>query len=242
MIKHFLGKGGILMKTLGIIGGVGPASTAEFYLKISYDCQKRNHVSRPNIVIGSVPAPYKVEREMILQNVNNYTPLLLAEAKRLQNADADFLVMPCNTLHCDIEAIRGATTIPVISIVDTSIAYIRDEKYKKVGLLATAATVKRNIYSDVFEENNIEFILPSVHEQSILNELIVNLVDGRCLENNRQFVHGVIDRLKSQGADCIALACTELQLLKPEEDRDDLPIFDTMSILAEATVDEILKE
>jgi len=228
------------MKTLGIIGGVGPASTAEFYLKISYDCQKRNDVQRPAIVIASVPAPYEVERDIILHNKNNYTPLLAAEAKRLQKADADFLVMPCNTLHCDIEAIRNAVSIPVMSIVDTTIAYIREKAYKRVGLIATAATVERNIYSGLFKSNYIDFLVPSIKEQDGLNKLIVNLVDGKYLEHDQTFLHGVIDSLKAQGADCIALACTDLQLLKPERDRSDIPIFDTMAILAEAALEEIL--
>jgi len=230
------------MKTLGIIGGVGPASTAEFYQKISYDCQKRNDVQRPAIVIASVPTPYEVERDIILHNKNNYTPLLIAEAKRLQKAEAHFLVMPCNTLHCDIEAIRDAVNIPVMSIVDATIAYIRAKAYKKVGLMATAATVERNIYSDLFTRNNIEFLVPNAQEQAGLNKLIINLVDGKYLEDDRKFLHNVIDNLKTQGADCIALACTDLQLLKPGKDRSDIPIFDTMAILAEAALEEILSE
>ena len=230
------------MKTLGIIGGVGPASTAEFYLRVSYDCQKRNDIQRPSIVIASVPTPYEVERGIILHNENKYTPLLIAEAKRLQKADAQVLVMPCNTLHCDIESIRSAVSIPVMSIVDATIAYIRAKGYKKAGLLATAATVERKVYSDIFKQSKIEFLVPNAQEQAELNKLIVNLVDGKYLDKDRKFLHTVIDNLKTQGADCIALACTELQLLKPEQDRSDLPIFDTMSILAEAAVEEILSE
>ena len=230
------------MKTLGIIGGVGPSSTAEFYLKISYDCQKQNHLQRPAIVIASVPTPYEVERGMILHNQNNYTPLLVDAARLLQKADADFLVMPCNTLHCDIEAIRHSVSIPVMSIVEESIAYIRKMEYKKVGLLATAATVVRRIYSEPFEHNGIDFLVPSQEEQTELNERIVNLVDGKYLDGDRQFLHQVIDKLKAQGADCIALACTELPLLKPELDRKDIPIFDTMTILARAAIEEILSE
>ena len=228
------------MKTLGIIGGVGPASTSEFYLRISYDCQKQNSVKRPPIIIASVPAPYEVERDMILHNKNNYTPLLVAEAKRLQKAGAHFLAMPCNTLHCDIETIRSAVAIPVMSIVDTTIAYLNTRAYKKAGILATAATVERNIYSDVFKRNQIDFLVPNAQEQSGLNKSIINLVAGSYLEEDRKFLHKVIDNFKTRGADCIALACTDIQLLKPEKDRNDIPIFDTMAILAKAALEEIL--
>ena len=229
------------MKTLGIIGGLGPATTAEFYLKVSYGCQERNNVQRPAIIIASVPATYEVERGMILHNKNGYTPLLLIEAKRLQNSGADFLVMPCNTLHCDIGLIRSTVAIPVMSIVDTTIAYIKTKGYKKIGIVATAATVEREVYTAVFKQNNIDFLVPAAQEQAGLNELIVNLVGGRYLQRDREFMHGVIDSLKAQGADCIALACTDLQLLTPEADREDIPIFDTMAILADAAVEEILK-
>ena len=230
------------MKTLGIIGGVGPSSTAEFYLKISYDCQKRNHLQRPDIVIVSIPTPYQVERDMILHNLNNYTPLLIAGAKRLQEADADFLVIPCNTLHCDIEVIRRAVDIPIMSIVEESIAYIKKMGYKKVGLLATAATVEREIYSQPFRHNGIEFLVPNPEDQTELNKRIINIVDGKCLDCDRQFLHEVIHKLKAQGTDCIVLACTELPLLRPEREQKDIPIFDTMTILAGAALDEILKE
>ena len=228
------------MKTLGIIGGLGPATTAEFYLKVSYGCQQRNNIQRPPVIIASVPAPYEVERGMILHNINNYTPLLLVEAKRLEKAGADFLVMPCNTLHCDIEQIRSVVTIPVMSIVDATITYIKANKHKKIGLIATAATVEREVYSSIFKRNNIDFITPEEARQVGLNELIANLVAGKFLKSDKEFIHAVVDDLKEKGADCIALACTDLQLLNPEADRDDIPIFDTMAILAEAAIEEII--
>ena len=228
------------MKTLGIIGGVGPGSTAEFYLQVSYGCQKRNEVQRPGIIVGSVPAPYDVERDMILNNINRYTPLLVTEAVRLQNAGADFLALPCNTLHCDIDIIRNAVSIPVISIVDSAAAYINEKAYKKIGLLATAATAERRIYSKIFDKNNIDYVLPEKNEQTGLNKLIVNLVVDKYLDEDRKFLHKYIDNMINKGVDCIALACTDLQLMKPEKDRNDIPIFDTMAVLADAVIDEIL--
>ena len=229
------------MKTLGIIGGVGPGSTAEFYLQVSYGCQKRNDVQRPAVIVGSVPAPYDVERDMILNNINRYTPLLTAEAVRLQNAGADFLALPCNTLHCDIEIIRGAVSIPVVSIVDSAVAYVKKSGYKKIGLLATAATAERGIYSDIFDKIGIDYVPPDADEQIGLNKLIVNLVVDKYLDEDRKFLHKCIDNMIMKGTDCIALACTDLQLMKPEKDRDDIPIFDTMAVLADAVIDEILR-
>ncbi|MCL2570608.1 MAG: amino acid racemase [Firmicutes bacterium] len=227
------------MKKLGVIGGVGPGTTAEFYLKIVFDCQECNKEHRPNIIISSVPSPYQVERDIILENKNGFTPLLVAEAKRLQKAGADFIVMPCNTLHCDIKHIRRGVKVPVISIVEETINYIKKNKFKKVGLMATMATVKRKVYSEIMKEQGIDFVLPSRKEQTQLNEIIIRLISGQYLDSDRDIIYSVIDSLKKQGADCIALACTDLQLLKPV--RQDIPVFDTMSILADAAIEGVLK-
>ena len=89
------------MKKVGIIGGVGPETTAEFYLDVIFSCQEKNKTARPNIIISSIPLPYQIEEDLIMRNVGSerYIPYLTAEAQRLEKAGADFIVMPCNSLH-----------------------------------------------------------------------------------------------------------------------------------------------
>ena len=96
------------MKTVGIIGGLGPETTSEFYLDIVFSCQKKDRTARPPILISSVPMPYQIEEDAIEKNIGieRISPFLLTEAKRLEKAGADFIVMPCNSLHVFIEEIR----------------------------------------------------------------------------------------------------------------------------------------
>ncbi len=124
------------MKTVGIIGGLGPETTAEFYLDIIFSCQKKNKTQRPPIIISSVPLKFKIEQDLIMKNkgAKRYIPFLTKEAKRLEKSGADFLVMPCNSLHVFINEIRQAVKIPVLSIIEETIKFLKKNKLKRVGI------------------------------------------------------------------------------------------------------------
>mgnify|MGYP001401601187 CR=1 FL=1 len=82
------------MKTVGVIGGLGPETTAEFYLDVVFACQRKSHTTRPGIIISSVPMPYEYEEDAISKNtgIERFIPFLVTEAKRLEKAGADFIV------------------------------------------------------------------------------------------------------------------------------------------------------
>lgn len=91
------------MKTVGIIGGLGPQTTAEFYLELVFSSYKIHKTSRPPMLIWNVPLRYRIEQDLITRakGEERYLPYLTDAAKRLEAAGADFLVMPCNSLHID---------------------------------------------------------------------------------------------------------------------------------------------
>jgi aspartate racemase len=228
------------MKSVGVIGGLGPGTTAEFYLEVIFRCHKRNNKQRPLVVIANVPLDLDVEREFLAANkgAERYLPFLIKEAKRLEKSGVDFLVMPCNSLHMFINELRAAVKIPMLSIVEETIAHIKDQGYKKVGLVSTSATVLNKVYETVFEEQKIDFITPTDEQRGRMDQIIQRLVDNQLLDEDRALLEAVAKDLASQQADCVALACTDLQLLRPQS--DDVVIFDTMKILADATVNKIL--
>jgi aspartate racemase len=108
------------MKSVGVIGGLGPETTANFYSEVIFRCQKLNDIQRPSIVVGSVPLLFEIERDLIAHNtgIERYIPFLQDEAKLLEKAGVDFIVMPCNSLHVFIDDIRAAVSVPVLSIVE----------------------------------------------------------------------------------------------------------------------------
>ena len=230
------------MKSLGIIGGLGAGVTAEFYLRVVFDMQRLDNEHRPLVVISNVPVPYQTERECILENKNidKYIPLLTTEAKRLEIAKVDFLVMPCNTLHLHINAIRESVKIPVLSIVEETVSYIQKHGYKKVGLVSTMATVQNCVYETILNREKIDFVVPSDSEQQQMCEIIKRLINGEYNNHDREYLEQVIKNLEAQGADAIALACTDLQLLKPKS--DTIPVFDTMGILADSAVEKMVTD
>jgi len=146
------------MKTVGIIGGLGPETTSEFYLDIIFGTYKQSKEQRPGILISSVPLPYEIEADLIERNegAERYIPYLTKEAKRLEDSGADFLVMPCNSLHVFIEDIRNSVSIPVLSIIEETVKFIEEKGYKRVGIISTSATIQNKLYENAFEDAGIE--------------------------------------------------------------------------------------
>ncbi len=229
------------MKTAGIIGGLGPETTSEFYLDLVFSCQKKDKTSRPSIIISSVPIPYKIEEDAITKNtgIERISPFLIQEAKRLEKAGADFIAMPCNSLHVFIEEIREAVKIPVLSIVEETVKFLKKNRFKRVGIVSTSATIKNKLYENAFAENRIGYETPTDFQQAKLGKFIMNLVTGMQNNRDREELIQIINSFENKKADCVILACTDLQLLIPKH--PTLKIFDTMKIFAEATVREILK-
>jgi len=229
------------MRTVGIIGGLGPETTSEFYLDLIFSCQKRDKKHRPSIVIASVPLPYKIEEEVIVNGtgVEKILPFLIREAKRLEKSGADFIVMPCNSLHVFIKEIRNAVKIPVLSIVEETVKFLKKNKFKKVGIVSTSATIKNKLYENAFRENNIGYETPDDFQQAKMGKIILNLVTGIRSNRDREELIKIIRDFEKKNVDCVVLACTDLQLLIPKI--PSLKIFDTMRILADATVDKILE-
>lgn len=228
------------MRSVGVIGGLGPETTAEFYLEVIFRCQQMNQVERPLIAISSVPLLLDIERDLITSNTGKerYIPFLTKEAKRLEHSGVDFLVMPCNSLHVFIEHIRNAVAIPVLSIVEETIAFMKAQSLQHVGLISTSATLANNVYETALTENSLRFTAPDHLQRAQLDKVIQNLVHGRHLAKDRELIMKIIKDLSSQDVDCVALACTDLQLLLPE--KSTVPLFDTMKILAESTSKRIL--
>tara|TARA_Y100000310_G_C20554970_1_gene750046 strand:- start:117 stop:806 length:690 start_codon:yes stop_codon:yes gene_type:complete len=228
------------MKNVGIIGGLGPETTSEFYLDIVFSCYKKTKKARPGILISSVPLPYKIEEDLIMKNKGSerYIPFLCSEAKRLEKAGADFLVMPCNSLHVFIEEIRDSVDIPVLSIIEETVKFLKKNKFKKVGIVSTSATIKNKLYEDAFEKSKIEYVTPNAFQQAKMGKFILNLVKGQQKNRDREELIKIINDFEKKDVDCVALACTDLQLLIPEHAK--LKIFDTMKVFADATVKKVV--
>jgi aspartate racemase len=230
------------MKTVGIIGGLGPETTAEFYLEIIFGCYKQNKQKRPAIIIWNVPLEYKIEEDLIEKATGEerYLPYLKDAAKRLEKAGANFLVMPCNSLHIFIEEIRATVKIPVLSILEETVKFLKDNKITEVGIIATPSLIKNKLYESTLEKEKIKQITPNEFDQAKIGKIINNIVINRHMNKDRQELIKIINKFEEKQVKNIILACTDLQLLIPET--NNLKIYDTMKILADSTTKEILKK
>lgn len=231
------------MKTLGILGGLGPQTTSKVYLSIIDLVRKSGEDKYPPILIYSLPFPFIVENEAIVQgiNVEKMLQYLIDATKILEKAGADFGILPCNTLHKYINEIRDSVKFPFLSILEETVITLKLKKTKTVGILATESTIQSKIYENILKDNEINILYPSQTEQKIINNIIIELLNGEKNNLQTQNIEIICNSLYTQGADNILLACTDLQLAI-EFVNSPIPIIDTTDILIKASVRELLKE
>lgn len=208
---------------------------------MSFQCQKLNKSARPPILIYSILLPYNIEEDAIAKGIGEERclPLIIDAAKKLEKAGADFLVMPCNTLHTFINDLRKAVKIPVLSIVEETTKFLKNKDIKEVGIISTGITLNKKLYEDYFVKNRINQIRPDDYQQAKIGKMIHNLVTSRHDNKDRQELINIINSFEERGVLNVILACTDLQLLIPHHER--LKIYDTMKIFADATVQKILE-
>lgn len=229
------------MKTVGIIGGLGPDTTTKFYLQIISAFSRLCAHTRPQILIYNVPLPIQIEKEAITEakGEEKCLPFLIEAAKTLEKGGVDFIVMPCNSLHIFIEEIRRVVKIPVLSIVDETVKFLQSQNCKQVGLLATQITIDRKLYKNKLDAFGIEEIVPSDQDQSKIGQIIYRLVMGNSTGEDKDALDNMINDLICRGAKTIVLACTDLQLLIPTH--KDAQVIDTMQVLLDSTIKKMLE-
>lgn len=228
------------MKTLGILGGVGPETTSKIYHSI-IDLFRKNKKDRyPSIVIYNLPFPFIIENEAIIKGINSYKmlPYLIAGAKILEKSGASFGILPCNTLHKYIEKIREAVKIPFLSILDETASRLKSMKVKTVGILATETTIKDKLYNDFLKKHGINVLYPTRTEQNDINKIIVELLNGKKTNLQEKKIETICSSLYKKGAKAILLACTDLQIVTSNI-HISIPIIDTTEILIQASMREL---
>lgn len=232
--------GGIKARVVGIVGGLGPETTSKFYLDLIARF-RRFCKFYPRVVIDSISFPFSIEEEIIVKSRNEQKlfPILVDSIKRLNRAQVDFIVIPCNTIHVFIEKLRSVSTVPILSVVEETVKLVKRMNYKKVGLLATTKTIDNKLYEKPLKENDIEVIFPAKREQKKVSKLIVKILRSSIGKNDRQILKKTIDVLSERGAEAIVLGCADLQLVL-NQISCGLEIVDSLNILLQTTFNTML--
>lgn len=224
------------MKTLGIIGGMGPAATIDLYKKIVEQTPAEKDQDHIHVIIDSYPQ-IEDRTSYILHGGKSPAPKLIESAKRLEAAGVDAIIMPCNTAHYFAKDIEKAVYIPLIHIVKCSAEAIK-KKYpyvRKIGLIATTGTIKAGVYGDILKNYDLETItLNEELENNIMDCIYKGVKAGKTEEYSKLF-QKCVDDIASLGAELLIAGCTEIPLLMPYV-KTNLPVIDATYELAGAAV------
>jgi aspartate racemase len=168
---------------------------------------------------------------------NEATEILIKVAKILQISGADFIVICTNTMHKMADAIEKTITIPLLHIVDVTAHKIKQEGFKRVGLLGTRFTMEQDFYKERFhQKHNIEIVVPDIKDRIKVHSIIFDeLCLGKINPDSKESILSILERLKEENISGIILGCTELGLLLKQSDIA-LPLYDTTHIHALAAV------
>jgi aspartate racemase len=230
-------------KTIGVLGGMGPAATADFYQKlIAATPAKRDQDHLTVVIVGDPHVPDRTAA--IFGRGPDPTPALAAGAQVLVRAGADFLAMPCITAHHFYPALQRAVPVPILHIVSEAAAAVQAEQpdIRCLGLLATSGTLHTRLFESQFGPRSLAILPPDpALQEAAVMPAIYAVKTGGDLEAARRRIRQAAEALLVAGAQAIIAGCTEVPLILTPADLP-VPLVDPTAILARAAVRRALAE
>jgi amino-acid racemase len=226
------------MKRIGLLGGMSWESTAEYYRLINEATRDRlGGLHSADCLLRSVDF-VEVEQLQRTGDWKQAGALLAAEARGLEAAGAELLVLCTNTMHKVADAITDAIGIPFVHIADTTAQAVAARGLTTVGLIATAYTMEQDFYVGRLRDvHGLDVLVPDEPDRRIVHDVIYKeLCVGVIRDDSRTEYQRIIADLAARGADGILLGCTEIDLLIGPEDAP-VPVFDTTRLHAHRAVD-----
>ena len=229
------------MKTIGLIGGLGPESTVDYYRSL-INTHRAQHpeADPPSIIINSVNMQYALRctREERLQDLADF---LLLELKKLAAAGADFALITANTPHLVFDEVEPRSPLPLLSIVKATADRAAQAGFKRLGLLGTRFTMNARFYPEVFARDQMQIHVPDDSDQAYIHEKYFSeLVKGVFLDETRDRLREVIARMKDRhGIQAAILGGTELPLILRGGEAGGVPLLDTTQIPVEAALQRL---
>ncbi|WMJ22221.1 amino acid racemase [Paludicola sp. MB14-C6] len=221
-------------KTLGVIGGVGPLSTAYFMevLINKTDAQiDQEHIDM--IVLNHTEIP---DRTAFILGRSEENPafMMKEDAKKLEAMGADIIVTPCNTAHYFYQELQDAVTVPFINMIDETAIFLKEQGVGCVGILATNGTIQTKLFQNALQNQQIEAICPSQQNQQYVMDIIYDNVKANQPVDLQKF-KAVVNELRLQGCERVILGCTELSILKREYSLNNFYV-DSLEVLVEKAI------
>ncbi len=230
------------MKTLGLVGGIGPESTVEYYRFILDGYRARvPDGSAPHLIIDSIDVNRGL-RMLDADDLAGLTNYISDSVDRLLRAGAEIALIAANTPHLVFDEVQRRASIPMLSIVQATCDHARGHGLKRLGLLGTGFTMRARFYPEVFSRVGLELVTPAADEQTFIHEKYIGeLLKNKFPPATRAAILDIIHRMRTdERIEAIILAGTELPLLLRGAEPEGLPFLDTTTIHVSAAVDAIL--
>lgn len=231
------------MKTIGLIGGMSWESSLEYYRLINETTKARlGGLHSAKCIMYSVDFA-EIEAFQHQNRWEDATQILIAAAKSIERAGADFILICTNTMHKLAPEVQEQVYIPLVHIADATAQSIKEAGLRKIALLGTRFTMEEDFYKGrLTRQYGLQVIIPAAEDMETVHRVIYDeLCLGKIESSSKQEYKDIIARLVGAGAEGVILGCTEIGLLIKQEDYD-IPLFDTARIHAEAAVEIALKK
>ena len=230
------------MKTLGLIGGIGPESTVDYYRLLTAQYREKADGASPPVIINSVDLK-RIIGWMSAGELDKVTDYIAEEFEKLQRAGVDFAALTTNTVHIVFDELQQRTTLPLISTVEATCERAESLGFKSVGLFGTRYTMQGQFYPKVFARTDIKLVTPTEAEQNYIHEKYYGelLNDLFLPETRAQFLR-IAEEMKSRdGVEAVILGGTEIPLLLRTEEHNGIKLLDSNRIHVDRLIEEMLR-
>ena len=224
------------MKTIGILGGIGPESTVDYYRLLLKRSPELGGSRSPQIIINSVDF-WAMRGRLEAGDDAGLAEMIVRDVDLLARAGAGVAIIAANTPHMVFDRVQPRVAIPLVSIVEATREAAEAQGLRRLGLLGTRFTLEASYYPDVFAARGLEIVVPEKPDiEYVHDKYIGELVEGRFLDSTRDGLVAVMQRMRDRaGIDGVILGGTELPLII----RDvpfALPLLDTTRIHVDAVL------
>jgi len=229
-------------RMLGIVGGVGPESTADYYHRLIARWRERGPANTyPSILIDSLNSRAALEA-MLAGDIEPSVRMFSASVGRLAGAGAGLAIVASVMMHKAVHPVAAAAPIPVLSILEAIVAAARGRELRRLGLLGARPTVEGTFFAQPFEAAGIELVRPSEADRAWVHEIYFGeLVRGDFRDATRDRLVEIVESMRdTAGIDGVILGGTELPLILREPTYAGVPALDSIGIHVEAALDWLL--
>ncbi|MFT8425640.1 MAG: amino acid racemase [Liquorilactobacillus sp.] len=218
------------MKKIGLIGGMGPVSTVDYYQQLVTKFQQSHPNACPPIVIDSLDV-FKLLTLEEMRDRHSLIQILLASLNNLKKAGASFAALTANTPHMVFDELTTVSPLPLISIIDSTLAAIKKNRQRNIGLLGTKMTMELGFYQKKLQSAGINLVTPSAEQIDTIHQIISEELEvGIVTAQSKQKLLEIIKKMSSKSnLEGIILGCTELPLILGQKDIS-ITVYDTVSI------------